>query len=83
MSDMLHLWCYRGSPNTVSVVTENGSVWYQTDYRGPDVGPPNPSSYPTLSEPYSAYSPNGSVEVRLYLLSSQPALHTAPLVIQS
>lgn len=55
----------RGDPNLVSLLNDNGSVVFQNDYHGPGVGPPNPESHPTLSEPYCAYAPNGTVEVNL------------------
>ena len=48
---------YREDPNVVYLLRDNGSVAYQTKYRGP-----HPKSHPEFSS-YSAFSPNGTVEV--------------------
>ncbi len=56
LSEMQVLFC-REDASTVSLLRENGSVAYQTEYKGPH------PRYHTELSPYNAFAPNGSAEV--------------------
>jgi hypothetical protein len=69
--------CLRERPNTARVLHQNGSVLFETGYSGPPIeGDPRPADHPEVTEPYIAYSRNGSVEV-----SSVRSLYVADLFI--
>ncbi len=55
-----YILCFSEKPNTVSVIRENGSVVFQTEYKGP-----HPKYHQELS-PYSAFAPNGTAEVNTW-----------------
>lgn len=56
--------CPRERPNVVQLISANGSVIYQTDYRGPLVsGDARSADHPEITQSYAAYSPNGTSEV--------------------
>jgi len=61
----------RENPNTVQIVASNGTVVYETEYRGPSVdGDSRPADHPEVTEPYITYSPNASVQVLITIIIS-------------
>lgn len=50
-------------PNTVQLLSANGSLVYQTDYRGPAInGDTRSADHPEITQGYVAYSPNGTAQ---------------------
>jgi len=63
----------REKPNTVQLIDSNGTMVYTTAYGGPPVdGDIRPADHPEVTEPYIAYSPNASVQVRPIFTSIGP-----------